>query len=126
MLPLFVAADTIHGHNLAATPVDWPTVDVVTGRNSLRKILRWLNPSQGREVRDFRIDVQLVGAKTLVLGRWEGRSREPPNFSSYGIGFSDATTRPALGCPSSGHERVITYVSCLRVPFDGADPCVFR
>ncbi len=110
MLPLFVAADAIHGHQAAGGPVNWPTVDIVTDRNGLRKLLRWLNPSPGREVRDFRIDVQLVGTKTLVLGRWEGRSREPPTGRTYGIGFENATTRPALGCPSSGHERVITYV----------------
>lgn len=74
MLPLFVAADAIHGQK-AAPPVDWPKVDVITDRNGLRKLLRWLNPSPGREVRDFRIDVQLVGTKTLVLNRWEGRAR---------------------------------------------------
>ena len=110
MLPLFVATDAIQGHEMAPAPVDWPSVDVVTDRNGLRKLLRWLNPSPGRQVRDFRIDVQLVGTKTLVLGRWEGSSREPPTSRTYGIGFENAMTRPAPGCPSSGHERVITYV----------------
>ncbi|KAI9450773.1 hypothetical protein BJY52DRAFT_1125724 [Lactarius psammicola] len=109
MLPLFAAADAIHGSKAAPAPVDWPTVDVITDRNGLRKLLRWLNPSPGREVRDFRIDVQLVGTKTLVLGRWEGRTREPPTSRTYGFGFEDATTRAAPGCPSSGHHRAITY-----------------
>lgn len=107
MLPLFVAADAIHGQK--AAPVDWPKVDVITDRNGLRKLLRWLNPSPGKEVRDFRINVQLVGTKTLVLGRWEGRSREPPTGRSFGFGFEDATTRAAPGCPRSGHHRTITY-----------------
>jgi hypothetical protein len=126
MLPLFVAADAIHGHKAAPAPVDWPTVDVVTDRNGLRKLMRWLNPSPGREVRDFRIDVQLVGTKTLVLGRWEGRSREPPTGRTYGIGFENATTRPAPGCPSSGHERVITYdmLNMKMVVRFGVDACL--
>ena len=108
MLPLFAAADEIHGHKTA--PVDWPKVDVITDRNGLRKLLRWLNPSPGREVRDFRIDVQLVGTKTLVLGRREARSREPAGGRSYGFGFEEATTRAAPGCPRSGHHRAIAYV----------------
>jgi len=109
MLPLFAAADEIHGHKAAAAPVDWPTVDVVTDRNGLRKLLRWLNPSPGKEVRDFRIDVQLVGTKTLMLGRCEGRTRESLTGRTYGFGFEEATTRAAPGCPRSGHHRAITY-----------------
>lgn len=108
MLPLFAAADAIHDNKKA--PVDWPAVDVISDRNGLRKLLRWLNPSPGREVRDFRIDVELVGAKTVVLNRWEGRSREPPTGKSYGFAFEAATSRAAPGCPSSGHHRAITYV----------------
>ena len=107
-LPLFAAADAIHDNK--KPPVDWPTVDVVTDRNGLRKLMRWLNPSEGREVRDFRIDVELIGAKTIVLSRWEGRTREPPTGKSYGFAFEDATARAAPGCPSSGHHRTITYV----------------
>ncbi|KAH9973930.1 hypothetical protein BJV74DRAFT_782643 [Russula compacta] len=106
MLPLFASADAIHGKE---APVDWPAVDVVTDRNGLRKLLRWLNPSEGKEVRDFRIDVDLVGTKTLVLSRWEGREREPLTGRSYGFAFEAAMTRAAPGCPISGHYRAITY-----------------
>ena len=118
MLPLFAAADAIHDKK-EAPPVDWPAVDVITDRNGLRKLLRWLNPSPGREVRDFRIDVELVGPKTIVLYRWEGRSREPPAGNSYGFAFEDAISRAAPGCPSSGHHRAISYVrfsiACVRI-----------
>jgi len=106
MLPLFVAADAIHEKK---APVDWPAVDVISDRNGLRKLLRWLNPSEGREVRDFRIDVELVGAKTIMLNRWEFRDREPPTGRSYGFAFEAATSRAAPGCPISGHHRAITY-----------------
>ncbi|KAI9433788.1 hypothetical protein BJY52DRAFT_1218590 [Lactarius psammicola] len=107
MLPLFTAADAIHDQE--APPVDWPTVDVITDRNGLRKLLRWLNPSSGREVRDFRIDVQLVGTKTLVLSRWERPTHEMQTVRSYGHAFEAAMTRAAPDCPSSGHQRAITY-----------------
>jgi hypothetical protein len=108
-LPLFAAADAIHDNNKKA-PVDWPALDVFTDRNDLRKLLRWLNPLEGREVRNFRIDVELIGAKTIMLTRWEGRPREPPTGKSYRFTFEAATARPAPGCPRSGHHRTITYV----------------
>ena len=116
MLPLFAAADAIHGQE-TAPPVDWPTVDVVTDRNLLRKLLRWLNPSPGREVRDFRIDFQLVGTKTLVLCRWESPTPEAQSNRSFGHAFVAAMTRAAPDCPSSGHHRAITYVRCHHFPF---------
>ncbi|KAI0246423.1 hypothetical protein BJV78DRAFT_1356176 [Lactifluus subvellereus] len=109
MLPLFTAADAIHGKK---APVDWPTVDVITDRNGLRKLLRWLSPSAGREVRDFRIDADLIGTKTVLLSRWEDRNHwtdYPPTGRSFGFAFEAATTRPAPGCPSSGYHRAITY-----------------
>jgi hypothetical protein len=110
LLPLFAAADVIHDKK--SPPVDWPAVDVITDRNGLRKLLRWLSPSEGREVRDFRIDVELVGSKTIILSRWDGRTREPPSGRSFGFAFEAATSRAAPGCPISGHHRVITYVRC--------------
>jgi len=106
MLPLFTAADAIHDKS----PVDWPAVDVITDRNGLRKLLRWLNPSAGREVRNFRIDIELVGSKTIILGRWEGFERQPLTVRSFGFSFEDAMTRAAPGCPASGHHRAISYV----------------
>ena len=106
MLPLFAAADEIHG--LKAAPVYWPKVDVITDRNGLRKLLRFLSP--GKWVPDFRIDVQLVGTKTLVLNRWESRADDPVDGRSHGFRFEEAMTRAAPGCPSSGHHRAITYV----------------
>ncbi|KAH8993065.1 hypothetical protein EDB86DRAFT_3244229 [Lactarius hatsudake] len=109
MLPLFAAVDAIHGHQEAAPSVDWPTVDVVTDRNGLRKLLRLLSPSPGKAVRDFRIDVQLVGTKTLVLSRWESPTPEVNNGRSFGHAFEAAMTRAAPDCPSSGHQRVISY-----------------
>ncbi|KAH9060204.1 hypothetical protein EDB87DRAFT_1831622 [Lactarius vividus] len=125
MLPLFVAADAIHGQE-EAPPVDWPTVDVVTDRNGLRKLLRLLSPSPGRAVRDFRIDVQLVGAKTLVLSRWESPTPEISSGRSFGHAFEAAMARAAPDCPSSDHQRVITYdmFNMKMVVRFGVDACL--
>ena len=108
---LFVSADAIHNNKNA--PVDWPSVEVIADRHGLRKLLRWLSPSAGREVQNFDwIDVELVGAKTITLTRWERRSCQPPPMKSYGFGFEAATVRAAPGCPGSGHHRAISYVRC--------------
>ncbi|KAH9047956.1 hypothetical protein EDB83DRAFT_2227213 [Lactarius deliciosus] len=125
MLPLFAAADAIHDQE-AAPPVDWPTVDFVTDHNDLRKLLRWLSPSPGREVQDFRIDVQLVGTKTLVLRRWEIRPHWDHANRSYGHAFAAAMTRAAPDCPSSRHHRVIAYnmLNTKMVVRFGIDACL--
>jgi len=109
MLPLFAAADAIHDKE---APVDWPAVDVITNRNGLRKLLRWLNPSRGQRVCDFRIDVELVGSKTIVLSRWDDGPRELPSGRNFGFAFEAAMCRAAPGCPISDHHRIITYVRC--------------
>jgi hypothetical protein len=111
MLPLLAAADAIHGQG-KVPPVDWPTVDVIADCKCLHKLLRWINPSPGREVCDFRIDVQLVGTKTLVLCRWETPTSAIPR-TRFGHGFEAAMTHAAPGCPSSGHQRAIAYVRLL-------------
>ncbi|KAI9443010.1 hypothetical protein H4582DRAFT_1150430 [Lactarius indigo] len=125
MLPLFTAADMIRDQD-AAPPVDWPNVDVVTDRNGLRKLLRWLNPSPGRAVRDFRIDVELVGTKTLVLSRWESPTPEVNSGRSFGHAFEAAMTCAAPDCPSSDHQRVITYdmFNMKMVVRFGVDACL--
>ena len=123
MLPLLAAADTIHSQG-TAPPVDWPTVDVIAERNTLCSLMRWLNPSPGRESRDFRIDVQLVGTKTLLLRRWEGPRREIHENRSFGHNFVAAMTRAAEDCPSSRHQWAITYVRCHRFPFFENDPLI--
>jgi hypothetical protein len=109
MLPLLAAADAMHNQEVTP-PVDWPAVDVIADRNSLR----WLNLSPGREVCDFRINVHLVGDKTLVLCHWETPTSEVHMNSSFGHAFEAAMTYAAPDCPSLGHQRAITYVRlCL-------------
>jgi len=89
--------------------VDWPSVDVITDRNGLRKLLRWINGTA--EEKDFRIDIDLAGNRTIVLTRWEARDKEGAGWG-YGQNFVSATTRAAENCKdSTGHHRVIKFAS---------------
>lgn len=94
---------------------DWSSVDFVTDRNGLRKLLRWINAPHGDPPRDFRIDMQLAGSKTVLLNRWEQITKEQPGSRrSYGFNFEEAMTVPAPGCErGTGHHRIVTYVRPL-------------
>lgn len=118
LLPLFRASDIMD--ETRQNKVDWDTVDVVTDRNNLRKLLAWVEGSDN----DFRIDLQLGGSWTLLLQRWEPITVEGAG-PGYGDNFERAMTRPAPGCERgtlTGHHRVIKYVSIfilsLRCPYD--------
>lgn len=106
LLPLIEAVNKVK-----KTPFEWTSVDIVTDRNNLRKLTRWAG---GGEVRDFRIDLQLAGKKTVLMNRWEKRNREMFNGRTYGFSFEKASTNYAPECKdSAGHHRIVTYVrSC--------------
>ncbi|KAL0064238.1 hypothetical protein AAF712_008823 [Marasmius tenuissimus] len=106
LLPLIASVDFHHANE--AKPFDWSSVDIITDRNGLRKLLRWI---QGDADRDFRIDLQLAGKKTILFTRWEKHTKEYPMFSgTFGHNFEEASTKPAKGCEgSSGHHRVVHY-----------------
>lgn len=78
LLPIFVAADIMEreGHS----KVHWGSVDVVTDRNSLRKLLSF---AEDASPKDFRIDLQLAGPWTMLLGRWEERTVEPSEMKGW-------------------------------------------
>jgi hypothetical protein len=108
LLPLIVAVNE-KSKDEGSDPFPWNTMDLITGRNSLRKLVRWII---GGEIKEFRMDAQLAGEKTVLLSRWEKRTREELSGRTYGFNFEKATTAPAPGCEqSSGHHRIITYAS---------------
>ena len=95
---------------------DWASVDFVTDRNGLRKLMRWAGAGNGSDVRDFRIDLQLAGEKTVLFNRWEKRTRELANGRTFGFSFEKASTQVANGCKdSTGHHRIISYVGRLQL-----------
>ena len=101
LAPLIVATQTFN------KSFDFKTVDFVTDRNNLRKLMRWISGSADQ---DFRIDVQSSG-KTILLQRWEEKSRDGAQ-PGYAQGFNAATLKAPADCPgSTGHHRIVTYVS---------------
>ncbi|KAL5482355.1 hypothetical protein ACEPAI_8949 [Sanghuangporus weigelae] len=86
---------------------DFPSIDIVTDRNNLRKLLRWIN---GTISLDFRIDLQLSGS-TVLFTRYEPTKVEVESGRlGFGRNFEQYTTKRLAGCESStGHHRIITY-----------------
>lgn len=114
LLPIFRAVDIVAEEN-ADTSLDWGSIDIITDRNGLRKLMRWLQYSPGPEkepLKQFRIDLQLGGNKTVLMNRWEKRTREnaEPPRSGCGINFERESTTPTKGCDrSTGHHRIVQY-----------------
>ena len=88
---------------------DFSDVDLVTNRNSLRKLLDF---TKGRASDSFRIDLNLI-KDTLFLTRRERNTREMVygnKNSGFGHNFERAFTRPQAGMEdSSSHHRIIRY-----------------
>lgn len=107
--PLITAVD-IH-HEEEGRTFDWSKVDIVTDRNGLRKLLRWIaGPGPHQEVKPFRIDLQLAGKKTVLFNRWEKRYREAMSGFTFGFNFEKASTVPGVDCENAtGHHRIICY-----------------
>ena len=99
-------------------PIDWSTVDIVTDRNALRKLLRWT-----RELKcdDFRIDTQVAGGRTVLFNHWAETlwRRTDKRFPGYGRSFEHESTRTAPGLGSlkvAEHYRIIQYVG-IQTPY---------
>jgi hypothetical protein len=104
--PLIPLVAAVNEQNVQP-PVDWQSVDIVTDRNSLRKLLRWVRGTG----RDWRIDTELVGDNTIFLNRWEQQTVDHLNGTMYGFGFEKAATRTVPGSDGlPGHARIATYV----------------
>ncbi|RDB14674.1 hypothetical protein Hypma_016260 [Hypsizygus marmoreus] len=105
LLPLITAVDEMSKRN--GDDFDWASIDFVTDRNNLRKLLRWI---AGGTINDFRIDLQLAGKHTVLFNRWEDRYKEQMSGRTFGFNFEKASTRPAPGCvDSTGHHRIVRY-----------------
>jgi hypothetical protein len=104
LLPLMVAVN-----QCSEDKFDWSAIDIVTDRNGLRKLMRWIRG--GSDVREFRIDLELAG-KTVLFNRWEKQTKEVFSGYTYGFNFEKATTKKRGDCVgSTGHHRIIRYVS---------------
>ncbi|KAF9063294.1 hypothetical protein BDP27DRAFT_1335277 [Rhodocollybia butyracea] len=110
LVPLIVAVNTVQRSQSesgsSTKSFDWSSVDLVTDRNGLRKLLRWIN---GTAERDFRIDLQLAG-NTVIFSRWEKSTQAAMSGFTFGFNFEEKTTNPAKDCEgSTGHHRIVKY-----------------
>jgi hypothetical protein len=105
---------------LCTPDFNWNPSDIVSDRNSLRNLLRWVtwDSSARWRPRNFRIDMHLAGEKTLVLTRWKRDIVQRPAEHSYGFSYERSETVPVPGCALSraaGHDRIMAYVSILTI-----------
>jgi hypothetical protein len=120
LLPLIRAVQDVESQSgtKSEDKFDWSSVDFVTDRNGLRKLLRWIIVVSGDPPKDFRIDTQLAGSKTVLMNRWEYLTKEQPGTRrSYGFNFEEVMSVPGPGCErGTGHHRIVAYVSLLTTP----------
>ena len=113
MLPIFEAVDVMADDGLQPL-LQWTSVDIITDRNNLLKRAGWADSgcSSTRSKKGFRIDVEWVGSRAILLQRWEERTTVWSN-GGFGDSFERASSLPAPGCEDStlvGSSRIITYV----------------
>lgn len=92
--------------------------DLITDRNSLRKLFRWASGSA--DEKDFRIDVERVG-ETCVFTRREDHDVEYiKEFRGFGQSYKDEATTPAKECETAtGHHRIVSMVRGVLCPKKG-------
>jgi hypothetical protein len=90
---------------------DIASIDVVTDRNNIRKLLSYVNPhGSSHKPEDFTIHVEVTN-NTAIFCRTETKTEEyigPNEFRGYGHSFEKkCTSRQVSG--STGHHRIISY-----------------
>ena len=97
---------------IADPEFDLRSVDVVTDRNNIRKLLAFINPSSSRNGGEvFTISVE-VKKDTAILCRTETKIQEfigPREFKGFGHEFEKAYTTCEIG-DSTGHHRIVSYL----------------
>ncbi|KAF4475425.1 hypothetical protein CGGC5_v015998 [Colletotrichum fructicola Nara gc5] len=80
-------------------------VDVVSDRNNIRKLLRFVQASSSE---GFEIKAEIAGKKTLLFTRVEEQPTETiRTFKGFGHNFERTYTKGLTG--STGHHRIISY-----------------
>jgi hypothetical protein len=90
---------------------DIQSIDVVTDRNNIRKLLSFIDPSSTRNgLEKFTINVE-VTKNTAIFCRQETATQEfigPHEFKGFGHEFEKANTTSQIS-GSTGHHRIISY-----------------
>lgn len=107
LTPIFVAIDEMQK---STDSYDYASLDIISDRNNLRKLLRWAtgDPSS------FEIDVDCAGQTCLFTRREKRDTEHIVDFKGFGHEYEKAATRAALGCENAtGHHRIISMVCKL-------------
>jgi hypothetical protein len=87
------------------------SVDVVTDRNLIRRLLSFVNPDLGdKKLESFSMGIEIV-KDTAMFNRHEPRTHEiigPDEFRGFGHEFEKAYTKDRIK-RSTGHHRIIGY-----------------
>ena len=112
LLPLVRAVQDLTDQGVTQR-FDWPSVDFVTDRGRLRKLLAWVLGSSD----EWRIDTQLAGTNTVLLsGRAPVTKEHSGRSNSHGFNYETASTRPAPGLEDEpSHHRIVAYVCAPRL-----------
>jgi hypothetical protein len=96
---------------IANPSYDIRSIDVVTDRNNIRKLLSFINPGSTRNGLDtFTINIEIT-KNTAIFCREEAATHEligPQEFKGYGHEFEKANTTNQIS-GSTGHHRIISY-----------------
>ncbi|EIW75633.1 hypothetical protein CONPUDRAFT_140047 [Coniophora puteana RWD-64-598 SS2] len=117
MTPLFASIEALRSGEVIKSETkekfDYTSLDLITDRNNLRKLLRWATDAEattmdGHGAEPFRIDVQRVG-KTCVFTRCDAQVFQYiSEFRGFGQEYEKAATTPTDGCEdATGHHRII-------------------
>lgn len=90
---------------------DVRSVDVVTDRNNIRKLLSFVDPNLSRNgAEPFTINVEMT-RNTAILSRTETKTTEligPNEFKGFGHEFEKAYTTSSIA-HNTGHHRIVSY-----------------
>lgn len=90
---------------------DFESVDLITDRNNIRKLLSFVNPNIGKNgFEPFTIHVEAF-KHTVIFCRAETETKkfvQPHEFMGYGHEFEKAFTTNKIG-GSTGHHRITSY-----------------
>lgn len=97
--------------NITDPSFDFHSVDLVTDRNNIRKLLSFINPSLSKNGREpFTIKVEVIEDIAIFCRSEAEVSRfvGPHEFVGYGHEFEKACTSDQIAS-STGHHRIISY-----------------
>lgn len=99
---------------MAHPSFDFGSIDVVSDRNNIRKLLQFVNPGRdSHKLEAFTINVEAT-ADFAILGRTEAATSEvigPNEFRGYGHEFEKKYTTAELD-GATGHHRILSYRFC--------------